>query len=269
MKNIKHNAAPGKPRAIETIYRGYRFRSRLEARWAVLFDKIGLAWTYEEEGFELPSGRYLPDFFFPELNVFVEIKGRMPDGEDRDLARLSDLSVAKNCACFMFAGDPIDLLERPMDESYTWRIPAGHELVSDGQMIAALLEASGLYGTHVGYPMTEKAARRTVALNIGLGLQIASFHGWLNEIEVSGSGAVVAKALANAPRPLPEGLREGAEQIQEDLVSSWDANRAKFDEAYRGIMSAMRFVSYLSGDRMKKAAAISRQARFEFGETPK
>ena len=27
---------------IETKYRGYHFRSRLEARWAVFFDEIGL-----------------------------------------------------------------------------------------------------------------------------------------------------------------------------------------------------------------------------------
>jgi hypothetical protein len=37
-------------KAIETLYRGYRFRSRTEARWAVFFDKLGLRWDYEEEG---------------------------------------------------------------------------------------------------------------------------------------------------------------------------------------------------------------------------
>jgi hypothetical protein len=48
---------------IQTRYRGYRFRSRLEARWAVAFDAMGLRWEYEPEGFVLPSGKhYLPDF---------------------------------------------------------------------------------------------------------------------------------------------------------------------------------------------------------------
>ena len=48
---------------IETIYNGYKFRSRLEARWAVFFDSLGVEYEYEPEGFELPSGkRYLPDF---------------------------------------------------------------------------------------------------------------------------------------------------------------------------------------------------------------
>lgn len=49
-------------KAIETVYRGYRFRSRLEARWAVFFDALGVKWEYEPQGFELLSGRYLPDF---------------------------------------------------------------------------------------------------------------------------------------------------------------------------------------------------------------
>lgn len=47
---------------IETHYADCRFRSRLEARWAVVLDTKGLAWEYEPEGFETPCGRYLPDF---------------------------------------------------------------------------------------------------------------------------------------------------------------------------------------------------------------
>lgn len=47
---------------IETTYKGYRFRSRLEARWAVAFDSLGWDWQYEVEGYELRGGRYLPDF---------------------------------------------------------------------------------------------------------------------------------------------------------------------------------------------------------------
>lgn len=32
---------------IQTRYKGYHFRSRLEARWAVFFDALGIAWKYE------------------------------------------------------------------------------------------------------------------------------------------------------------------------------------------------------------------------------
>lgn len=48
---------------IPTHYKGYEFRSRLEARWAVFFEYLRCRWSYETEGFILPSGRYyLPDF---------------------------------------------------------------------------------------------------------------------------------------------------------------------------------------------------------------
>lgn len=62
-------------KAIATNYGGCFFRSRLEARWAIYFDAIGWKWNYEPEGFELPGGtRYLPDFWFPEFDLYAEIK---------------------------------------------------------------------------------------------------------------------------------------------------------------------------------------------------
>lgn len=65
-------------RSIQTSYKGCRFRSRLEARWAVFFDHLGLEWAYEPEGFVLPDGtRYLPDFYLPSLKAYVEIKPKL------------------------------------------------------------------------------------------------------------------------------------------------------------------------------------------------
>lgn len=67
---------------IETVYKGYRFRSRLEARWAVFFDTIDAEWEYEPEGFTLSDGtKYLPDFLLKNVrgrgadNIYVEVKG--------------------------------------------------------------------------------------------------------------------------------------------------------------------------------------------------
>jgi hypothetical protein len=74
---------------IETKYAGYRFRSRLEARWAVFLDALGIRWEYEKEGYELPSGRYLPDFWLPNPGVWLEIKGEAPN--DIEFAKLEDL----------------------------------------------------------------------------------------------------------------------------------------------------------------------------------
>jgi hypothetical protein len=72
-------------RPIETLYRGYRFRSRLEARWAVFFHTLGVPWEYEPEGFVLPTGEwYLPDFRIQLVGgpLWAEVK---PRGANTDL----------------------------------------------------------------------------------------------------------------------------------------------------------------------------------------
>lgn len=73
----------GEMKAIETYYNGYRFRSRLEARWAVFFDALGAEWEYEIEGYDLDAlGYYLPDFWLPEWNCFAEVKpGQLSQAE--------------------------------------------------------------------------------------------------------------------------------------------------------------------------------------------
>lgn len=72
-------------KAIETEYNGYRFRSRLEARWAVFFDACGIEYVYEPEGFELGNGlRYLPDFYLPNDDVWIEIKGKKLSDAERE-----------------------------------------------------------------------------------------------------------------------------------------------------------------------------------------
>jgi hypothetical protein len=61
-------------KAIETRYKGYRFRSRLEARWAVFFDREHLAWEYERQGYDLDGLAYLPDFWLPQVRMWAEVK---------------------------------------------------------------------------------------------------------------------------------------------------------------------------------------------------
>lgn len=81
-------------RAIQTSYGDCRFRSRAEARWAVFFDRLDVPWDYEPEGFELPSGRYLPDFFLPATKggTYFEVKGQKPD--DAELTKARELCAA-------------------------------------------------------------------------------------------------------------------------------------------------------------------------------
>lgn len=102
-------------KAIETRYKGYRFRSRLEARWAIFLDVYGVRWEYEKEGFlcerrcnlsgdyvydagDLDSPfetfPYLPDFWLPDLKLHVEVKGQLDDAE---LHRLLDAAAYLSC----------------------------------------------------------------------------------------------------------------------------------------------------------------------------
>jgi hypothetical protein len=63
---------------IQTRYKGYYFRSRLEARWAVFFDAVGAKYEYEPEGYVFRNGsKYLVDFFvtgFAENPGYFEVK---------------------------------------------------------------------------------------------------------------------------------------------------------------------------------------------------
>jgi hypothetical protein len=77
-------------RAIETVYNGYKFRSRLEARWAVFFDSLGVKYDYEPEGVEVGGVKYLPDFLLRELDWFLEIKPR----SGGDLSKANHFSKA-------------------------------------------------------------------------------------------------------------------------------------------------------------------------------
>jgi hypothetical protein len=108
-------------RPIDTTYKGYKFRSRLEARWAVFFDALGLKWQYEVEGFNLSNGeRYLPDFKVSgTLNItnWYEVK---PNGEKGD-GKLEQLSrdyyktlgnVIPEHYFRLLSGDPWDILEK-------------------------------------------------------------------------------------------------------------------------------------------------------------
>lgn len=77
-------------KAIETTYKGYKFRSRIEARWAYFMDLLGVRYEYEKEGYKLNHGWYLPDFWLIDLDAWLEIKGKSPTMQEICLAE--DLS---------------------------------------------------------------------------------------------------------------------------------------------------------------------------------
>ena len=75
-------------KSIRTKYKDIWFRSKLEAQWAKLLDHFGIRWDYEPEGFRFRDGTmYLPDFWLPESETFLEVKGLM-DEEDMHKIRM-------------------------------------------------------------------------------------------------------------------------------------------------------------------------------------
>lgn len=116
-------------KAIETRYKGYRFRSRLEARWAVFFDRLELDWQYEPEGFDLgQSGYYLPDFkvFTPQGEImWYEIKARNVEYNEKFFAFRNALEKANErerdghfyqgpeVRANLLSGDPLTVFSDP------------------------------------------------------------------------------------------------------------------------------------------------------------
>lgn len=90
---------------IETDYRGFKFRSRLEARWALFFDELGLEFQYEPEGFQLPSGHhYLPDFWFPKVRYWGEVKPGELTGHEMEKSR--QLALGSMRPLILLVGPP-------------------------------------------------------------------------------------------------------------------------------------------------------------------
>jgi hypothetical protein len=91
-------------RSIDTCYAGYKFRSRTEARWAVFLNNAGIAYEYEREGYSLPSGCYLPDFWLTDWNAWIEVKGEKPTATEIKLCE--ELAHHTDAICILCVGQP-------------------------------------------------------------------------------------------------------------------------------------------------------------------
>lgn len=132
-------AAEPTVKAIETRYAGHRFRSRLEARVAVLFDALQVPWEYEVEGFHLGElGEFLCDFWLPAHRLWVEVKPHMCE---RSLDKLRALAAATDCraGALVWGMKPV---------GSAWALPAP---VSPGNVTLASGPAKPLVQTPLHY----------------------------------------------------------------------------------------------------------------------
>ena len=90
----------------QTKYKGYNFRSRTEARWAVFFDAMDIKYWYEHEDVNLKyHGRYLPDFYLPDFSggCYVEVKGV---ADDHSIAKCKELALQNKTQVLFLVGPP-------------------------------------------------------------------------------------------------------------------------------------------------------------------
>lgn len=97
---------PNTVKAIETKYAGCRFRSRLEARYAVFLDALGMGWEYEPQGFATKAGPYLPDFRVAAGigPMWLEVKGSAAPGI-RELAVAAEVQQGTGFPLRFLCGD--------------------------------------------------------------------------------------------------------------------------------------------------------------------
>ena len=89
------------------------FRSRLEAKWAVFFDSLGLFWSYESILFKNNGLEYLADFYVTNLfcnnHTAIEIKPLEPNKEYLEYVSKTTRTMREaidDPPIFVFVGSP-------------------------------------------------------------------------------------------------------------------------------------------------------------------
>jgi hypothetical protein len=66
-------------------YKSIWMRSSWEVKYAKYLDKNHIKWLYESKTFDLGKTTYTPDFYLPESDTYVEIKGYLRDNAKNKL----------------------------------------------------------------------------------------------------------------------------------------------------------------------------------------
>lgn len=81
-------------------YKGTYYRSTWEANFAKFLDLSGIKYRYEPEVFDLGNTTYRPDFYIPEWDLWIEIKGWFKKDAKKKI-KLFKLIVNKNLKILM------------------------------------------------------------------------------------------------------------------------------------------------------------------------
>lgn len=154
--------------AVPKRYAQTLFRSTLEADWAATLDSLKIAWEYEPEAIQLPSGdHYRPDFYLPECATWLEVKGPHDEriGKTRELADVAEHHP--DCETNM-AGRPLKIVTNSDDHERAIEHVIANAPIGDSQITVQSFRSEG---DRVSDRKTYKPKRRvalTRALLAGL-----------------------------------------------------------------------------------------------------
>ncbi|AGA72630.1 hypothetical protein LU683_30435 [Pseudomonas asiatica] len=63
-------------------HNGYRLRSYTELLWARVLEAAEIFYLYEPDLVRVDEGYYLPDFWLPNVGIYLEVKGKNPTEEE-------------------------------------------------------------------------------------------------------------------------------------------------------------------------------------------
>jgi len=97
------------------VYKEICFRSSWEVAYAKYLDFNNIKWLYESKTFDLGNTTYTPDFYLPESDLFIEIKGWWSDKFDIKIKLFTELY--SNINLIIYEEGVLNLLGI-LDESY-------------------------------------------------------------------------------------------------------------------------------------------------------
>lgn len=98
--------------AIPQWYRGIKFRSTTEARYAKFFTELGVEWDWEPGGFSTDNEWYRPDFLIAAATglIWAEVKGRGESLQSPDCLRFRRFAISRprplKSRAVIFTGQP-------------------------------------------------------------------------------------------------------------------------------------------------------------------
>lgn len=96
-----NNSRYGKPIKPNWVkYRTHHFRSNWEMWFSQFLTLSGYKWKYESKTFDLGDTTYTPDFYLPEWDLYIEVKGYFSDKAKEKMKKFKELYKNINLEIF-------------------------------------------------------------------------------------------------------------------------------------------------------------------------